>query len=447
MPAPTASLNSAGVVTQAGSYFLSVGSFSPPSDTDRALALFVAGADTDTDSRTPAAQYDNSSVSPGNQTQATAGNGSFEWDQVFADCIVGDDTYLDGRASSAFLGISNVSEDGALFPIDLADVDDGDPLGDDTDSGTGTSSSVTVGGATFSHSWSGSQNYAHLAVAWNGTDGTSVIVVDLLVVWGAPTITVDSSATSLGSATDSTGDVKYSAVCTYQVVTGDAEVDVDTPSATWTGVAASVTPGEVTVNVGVASSAWAGADSGVTPGEVTVDVDAPSAAWTGVGAPASVTTPGLTADVDVGVGTWSPVAATPEPGEVEVGVIPGAALWAGVGASVAPGEVEVAVDVGTAAWAGVTPAAEPGAVTADAAVASAAWSATALDAFLLDSNAPTWLELAPVAVELLELERVDVELLEIEGVDVELLEIDEVDLILLELDAPRLDLLTLGAAR
>ena len=140
---------------------------------------------------------------------------------------------------------------------------------------------------SFTHTWSGTQNYAHIGVALEGTDGTNVLVVDMLIVWDVSSITIDSNATSLGSSYVTAGNAPYGAVCTYQVVSSGGSgsvVGVDDGDAAWTAVQPGATPGAVTVNAAVSSTTWLGVqpDAVVVGGPQVVSVDVGATTWSGV---------------------------------------------------------------------------------------------------------------------------------------------------------------------
>jgi len=241
MPAPTVAASE--VNNAAYSYSTT---FAPQTNTDRALVVFTGSSDRNQNERNNiTASYDNTSFTDDNGHDY-ANDGSFPWSAVNADGHSDDDTALDVKASSANLSIQSCGAESAIFIVDLADVNDGTPDATDTASGSGTSSTVTVattlvGNVALTHTWTGAENYAHIAVAWEGTDATHVIVVDMLIVWGGPTITVDANATLLHSDSVTTGDHQYYAVCTYQVVSGSSDQQVAAGLATEDDAAEAVT--------------------------------------------------------------------------------------------------------------------------------------------------------------------------------------------------------------
>ena len=221
MPAPTVAASD----VQTSSYSYN-GTFAPQTSADRALCVLVASADVNQDERSTVSVLFDNTVLTNDMGHIVSNDGSPPWDAANADAFVANDTFLDAAAASANLSAQNTGEGTVVFLVDLADVVDGTPDDSSTVAGNGTASTVTAnttlaGDIDITHTWSGSQNYAHIVVAFSGTDSANVIVLDCLCVWGATTsITIDSGHTLLHAQTHTRGSSEMSTVCSYRVVTG-----------------------------------------------------------------------------------------------------------------------------------------------------------------------------------------------------------------------------------
>lgn len=222
MPAPSVVLST----VFSGSYSAN-GTFTPDATAaNRAVLVAIAHVDRFQDDRsTVAVQYDNTADGIVDVGHANANNGSFEWAAANADMFHLDDSFLDGQANSANLSIQATGETTYGLAIDIDHVVDGNVDASDTNSGTGTSSSITLattlaGNVTMSHTLGSSQNFAHMAVAYEGSDGNEVIVIDIIVAWGAPTVTPGGGQSTEHSNTVSTGNLPYTMYVTSKVVSG-----------------------------------------------------------------------------------------------------------------------------------------------------------------------------------------------------------------------------------
>jgi len=205
--------------------------------------MYAHGDYSTSDRTSVSASFDNVDL-PDDNGHDGASNGSWPWDAAMVDSWSADDAFLDLRALTANLTHQNLGEACVLTAVDLADVVDGPPDASTSQSGTGTSSSLTLatvnGDATFAHSWSGSKNYAHIATSIVGTDG-SVIAIDCLCVWDAMTaITIDAGATVIADDSHVASNSTIAAVVTAKTVAGGSAQSIGVSPALESSAAATL---------------------------------------------------------------------------------------------------------------------------------------------------------------------------------------------------------------